>query len=421
MSKNTLFIRSLLLLAGFFMFFRIGGHTPLPFINIEAYVTVFSENDNSLLSMYNLMSGGSLARMSIFTLGIMPYITASIFVFMLQMFSESFKARMAEEDGTLKAEKLKRVFTIILAGIQSITLATVLLSSSDPNGMPLVSADSTTFYITTAASLIAGTFCAVWIANMITFIGFGSGLSILIMLNILTSMPANFYTIHSLYETGVISNYQITTLIAVVLAAFAMIILMENAERRVPVIKPDSTSGSKRTTHNLKANPVGIMPPIFAAICLSMPLQFMDFFPTNSEWILTLKSYISHGTVSYIFFFATLTFIFGFQMVKMTAPPQRLCDQFRHGSFIIPSISVGKDTDKYLKDMSRSLTIIGCIYMVVLCTIPELINYFMGIPLYLGGTSILIMVSTSVDMKNQSFEMLEGNKVVKLKDKLMES
>lgn len=420
MKTSKTFIKSLALILGFFLFFRLGGHTPLPFLNTEAYASLFAQNESSILQMYNLMSGGALERMSVFTLGVMPYITASIITFMMQAFSTAFKTKLQDEAGAFKLERLKRTLTIFIALGQSITLSTVLLSQNS-NGVSLVSAYPTTFYITTAAALITGTFCSVWIANMITYIGFGSGVSIMIMLNIVTSMPENFVTITSLHNNGVISNYQLTAFVLMIATAFAITIAMENAERRIPIIKPDQVAGSKRSVHTLKANPIGIMPPIFAAITLSMPIQFMQFFAGNSELFLQVKSFVSHGTVSYILAFSLLTFIFGFQMAKITSNSEKLCAQFRSAQFIIPTIALGKDTDRYLSNVNKSLVYIACSYIVILCAIPELINYSMGIPLYLGGTSIIIMIITSVDMKNQAFEMLDDNQSRTLHRKLMES
>lgn len=407
--KGQIFYKSLLYVAIALLFYRIGGHTPVPFLNVEAYSSLFSSSQEGILAIYNMMSGGSLSRMSVFTLGIMPYISASIIVFMFQLFSEKFKQLLAREDGKVQAEQIKRMLTVGIVIFQSYALSSVLLSQN-MNGVPLATISGFPFYVTTFLALLAGTFSCIWLANSITHIGFGSGVSILIMFGILSSLPANIVSITGMYENGVASGVDLSILIGVVVAGFFMVIAFENAERRISVIKPDSVMGSRKSYVPLKANPVGIMPPIFAAICLSMPISAMQMLGSNApSFLLTIKSWLAHGTLMYAMFYAVLVFMFGFMMSKVVADPKKLNDSFMSQNYIVPTVRPGRDTENYLTKVSMSLTVISCLYMVILCSIPEFINYYMGLPLYLGGTSILIMVSTCSEMKKNIFGMLEKN------------
>lgn len=413
---NRMFLKSLGILLGALLFYRVGGHTPIPYIDTDSFLKMFNEKSEGLLQIYNLMSGGNLSRMSIFTLGIMPYISASIILFIFQIFSEPYKAMLAAENGKIRSERYKRMITTVIVLFQSMTLSTVLLSQSTVMGS-LVTVSPIEFYITTFFALLTGTFCCVWLANQITAIGFGSGLSILIMFGILSSIPSNFITIKTMYLSGVISSMQILLLVAVVACGFLLVIAFENTERRVSVLKPDGVGGMRRTYYPFKANPVGIMPPIFAAICLSMPISALQLLGEKApSFLLLVKSSIAHGTIGYAVFYAVLVFVFGFGMARLINDPKKIGQSFHSQGLMIPTIRPGLDTTNYLYKLTFSLTFISCIYLVLLCSIPEFVNYYMGIPLYLGGTSILILVSTCSDMKKNVFSMLEKDNYAQISD-----
>jgi len=208
MKINSLFLRSLALLFVFFLLSRIGSHTPIPFINPMHFDELFSGKSNSALDLFNVMTGGALSRMSVFTLGLMPYISASLVIILFKFVSTAFSDKLNENGGSIVTEKYKRILTVLFVGIQSIALSNYLLSQSVAT-FPLVSSDipPIVFYITTFAGLLAGTFSSVWIANTITFIGFGSGISMLIMFNIMASIPSNIMTIRSMYDSSIITLF----------------------------------------------------------------------------------------------------------------------------------------------------------------------------------------------------------------------
>ncbi|MDK9790605.1 preprotein translocase subunit SecY [Vibrio sp. D431a] len=416
--SNTL-LKSIFMLCGFLLLYRVGSHTPIPFVNKEVFSEIFNNNANGLLGMYNIMNGGALSRMSVFTLGIMPYISASIVMFMFQLFHPDVKEMAKREDGRLKLEMMKRYLTVAIVFMQGITIATVLQSQS-VNGQPVATINGFAFYVTTILSLMAGTFSVVWIANVMTFIGFGSGTSLVIVFGILSSMPQNIITIATMAENGSLNMLSILSLIAFVLFSFVVVILFENTERRIPVQKPDRLVGSRKSYLTIKANPVGIMPPIFAAICLSMPVSMIQMLGNNApDFLIWVRNFVSHGSIGYAIFYATLVFVFGLGMARVVHNPDKMSEGLMRQGAIIPTMRPGKDTERYLKKVIYSLSLIACVYLVVLCSIPEFINYYMTIPLYLGGTSILILVSASSDMKKNIYGMLETNAYKDLENKLL--
>lgn len=406
---TPVFIKSVLLLLFFMFMYRVGSHIPIPFINKEIFSTVFNEKSDGILQIYNLINGGSLSRMSIFTLGIMPYISASIVIFLFQLFSERVKEIASKEDGKVKLEFIKRLMTVGIVLFQSITISTVL-QSQFVSGQSLTLVSGSVFYITTFLALLAGTLAVVWMANLITFIGFGSGVSLVIMFGVLSSLPENIVTIYKMFEGGGLSIISVLGFISIILVGFLVVVYFENAERRIPIIRPDRLTGQKKSHISFKANPIGIMPPIFAAISLSFPISFLQMLGESApSFLLRVQPYLTNGSIAYIVFFSVLTFVFGIAMTNSINNPTKVAESLNSQGVVIPSKRPGKETYEYIKSVIMSLTVIGCTYLVILCSIPEFINYFMGIPFYLGGTSILIIVSTSSDMRKNIFGMLEKN------------
>lgn len=410
------FFRAALTMAVCLLFFRIGSHTPIPHINKEVFDSLFQSNQNGVLQLVNIIGGGSLSRMSVFSLSIMPYITASIVIFVAQLMSDNVKEFAASERGKIKLEQIKRLITVFLVFTQSMTLSTILLSQNI-NGEPLATVSGFTFYVSTFLSLLTGTFIVVWLANIMTFVGFGAGTSLIIMFGILSSMPSNFFTISSMVNEGSATAVSVFALIAIVLICFTMVIYFENAGRRVATLKSDKYGGSRPSYVTFKANPIGMMPPIFAAIVISM------FVTTSSaisslmpDFLVTVKDRLVGGTPEFIALFSVLTFVFGFALKGAMLNPKKIANSLMMSSQVVRSLRVGFETEKYLSRLFQSLTFIACCYLVILCTIPEVINSYLGIPFYLGGTSILIMVSTASEMRKNIFGMMEGNAYKKVSE-----
>ena len=391
------------------LFFRIGSHTPIPHINKDVFDSLFESNKSGILQLINVIGGGSLSRMSVFSLGVMPYISASIILFVAQLFSSSVKDYASKEGGKIRMEQLKRLLTVFFVLTQSITLSTILLSQS-VNGHPLASVTGFSFYVSTFLSLLVGTFIVIWLANLMTFVGFGSGTSLIIMFGILSIMPSNIMTIMSMVEAGSATIISVLSLIVIVLISFFIVIYFENADRRIATLKGDKFGGTRPSFISFKANPVGMMPPIFAAIVLS---TFVSIITTVSrftpDFVVQLKNNLSGGSVEYIAIFAGLTFVFGFVLKRTILNPKNVISGLMSSGQIIRGLRFGRESEAYLDRLFTALTFIACCYLTVLCIIPELINAYMGIPFYLGGTSILIMVSTASEMRKNIFGMLEGN------------
>ena len=415
---NGTLIKSVFILLLGVVFFRIGSHVPIPFINKEVFSTLFQHNTNSILHMMDVMGGGSLSRMSVFTLGVYPYVTASLIIFWGQMFSKKIKEMSATEVGKVKIERTKRMLTVMFVFMQSATIATVLQSQS-LNGHSMTVIHGLPFYITTFAALLCGTLICVWLSTVLSFVGFGSGMSLIIMIGILSSLPTNIVTISRMVSNGSITAMSVVALITLVVMSLLCVVLAENATRRIPVLKPDRKTGSRISHIDLKANPIGFMPPIFAAISLSLPVSFLQLLGTNAPaFVLEIKNYLSHGSYSYVFFYSFLTFVFAIVMLRATVKTKNMADGFKSQGVVVRGIRAGRDTEVYLDKIMTSLTIVSAIYLIVLCSVPEIVNLFLGIPLYLGGTSILIMSSTASEARKCVIGMLNSNKYKGIEESL---
>lgn len=415
---NGILLKSIAILIFGILFFRIGSHTPIPFVNKEVFSTLFQNSTNGILHMMDVMGGGSLSRMSIFTLGVYPYVTASLIIFWGQMFSKDIKEMSATEIGKLKIERTKRLIAVGLVFVQSATIATVLQSQS-LNGHSMTLIHGVPFYITTFLSLLAGTFICVWLSTILSFVGLGSGMSLIIMIGILSSLPTNIVTISRMVSNGSITVMSVVALIVIVVLSLICVVLADNSSRRIPVMKPDRLAGARSSYIDLKANPVGFMPPIFAAISLSLPVSFLQLLGTNApSFVLQIKNYLSHGSYSYVFFYSLLTFIFAFIMLKATVKTKSMADGFKSQGIVVRGVRAGRDTEKYLDKIMTSLTIVAAIYLIILCSIPEVVNLFLGIPLYLGGTSILIMSSTASEARKCIIGMQNSSKYKDIEESL---
>lgn len=416
--NHTIF-KSVVLFLFALLFFRIGSHTPVPFIDKSVFHSIFEQQQNGALKLVNIMGGGSLSRMSVFTLGVFPYVTASLIIFGLQLTAPSIKELASTEKGKIQLEQAKRFLTVGIVFVHSMTISAVLQSQS-LNGHAMTTVSGLPFYITTFLSLLAGTFIVVWLSTVLSFVGLGSGMSLIIMIGILSSLPTNIMTISDMLNTGSVTVMSVTALIALVIGSLVAVVYAENAVRRIPVIKPDPIQGTRDSFIELKANPVGFMPPIFAAICLSMPVSMLQMLGSNApEFLLQLKSFLSHGSVGYIAFYALLTVVFSFVMLKATVKPEQMSESMKNQGMVIRTIRSGIDTRNYLDRVTTSLTVIASVYLIILCSIPEFVNLYLGIPLYLGGTSILIMASTASEARKNLISMLENSQYSSLEKKIL--
>ena len=243
-----------------------------------------------------------------------------------------------------------------------------------------------------------------------TFVGFGSGTSMIIMFGILSSMPSNFITISGMVSAGSATVVSVVALIAIILAGFLLVIYFENAERRIATLKGDKYGGTRPSYVTFKANPIGMMAPIFGASVTSTFITSTSTFGSlMPDFVISLKNTLSSGGLVFIVASGILTFVFGFALKDTMNNPIQVANGLVMQGTVIRSLRVGDETVSYLRRLFFALTFIASSYLVVLCTIPQLVHTYMGIPFYLGGTSILIMVSTASEMRKNIFGMLEGN------------
>ncbi|ELP6119158.1 TPA: preprotein translocase subunit SecY [Vibrio vulnificus] len=399
MTINNQILKTLMLLMGGLLFFRFGSHTPIPYINSAVFEELFKSEAGGVLQFLNLVGGGSLSRMSVFTLGIMPYISAGIMIYIFQLASPKFKELQGSEEGKIKVEQFKRLLTLFIVFSQSMAIARIL-EGQTINGEYVASLTGVNFYFTTFLALLSGTFIVVWLANTLTYIGVGSGVSLVILFGICASLPVTFTTMTDLLKSGSVSVVELSAIASVMLVALWVVIKVENGIRLVPVLKP-TREGVRQSTITFKANPVGIMPPIFSAISLSMPIALLDLFSGFSPvWVSNVKSWLSVGSFPHLIGFLVLTYVFGFVLSGVMLNPKKQAENLSNQGVVVKGYRPGYPTRDYLKRLFDALTLIACTYLVLICSIPELVQMSIGVPVYMSGTSILIIVSVSSDIRS---------------------
>jgi len=418
MTINNQILKTLLLLMGGLLFFRFGSHTPIPYINSAVFEELFKNEAGGVLQFLNLVGGGSLSRMSVFTLGIMPYISAGIMIYIFQLASPKFKELQGSEEGKIKVEQIKRFLTLFIVFSQSMAIAR-LLEGQTINGEYVASLSGVNFYFTTFLALLSGTFVVVWLANTLTFVGVGSGVSLVILFGICASLPITFTTMSDLVKSGSISVVEVSAIVSVMIVALWVVIKVENGTRLVPVMKP-TREGVRQSTITFKANPIGIMPPIFAAISLSMPIALADLFAGVSPvFVSNIKSWLSVGSFTHLVGFLVLTYVFGFVLAGVMLSPKKQAESLSNQGVVIKGYRPGHPTRDYLKKLFDALTLIACTYLVLICSIPELLQMSIGVPVYMSGTSILIIVSVSSDVRNGLLRLVNVSQAELKKEKVL--
>lgn len=395
--------RRLWFVLGALVVFRLGTFIPLPGINPAVFDDIFSKNSGGILGMFNMFAGGALSRMSIFALAIMPYISASI---IMQLASSVVPALMSlKKEGQSGHEKINqytRYLTVLITIVQGYGIAVGI------EGMGAAIAPGEIFRFTTVVSLLGGTMFIVWLGEQITQRGVGNGSSIIITAGILAELPKSIAGLLEMGRVGQISAVKIVTVAALMLGMAYIVVLVERAQRRITVQYPKRQVGGHMMTGDashlpLKINPTGVIPPIFASSILLLPVAIADFAAQggNHEWLSKFSEVMTRGGAVYMSLFAFLIVFFTFFYTAVVFNPQETADNLkRHGGFIL-GIRPGKATADYLDYVLTRLTVLGAFYLVALCIVPEILTRQMAIPFFLGGTTLLIVVSVIMDFMVQ--------------------
>jgi preprotein translocase subunit SecY len=389
-----------------FIIYRLGTHIPIPGVDVMALASYQHNLQGGLFGMFNMFSGGAFSRMAIFALNIMPYITASIIV---QLMAASYPSlnelRKEGEVGRRKLNQYTRYLTVILALVQGFGLASGIQGQTAMvNGevVALVANPGLAFQIQTALTICAGSMFMMWLGEQINVRGIGNGISLLIFAGIVAEFPKMIARVFELARTGSVSELFVLAIVVGAAAVIFAIVYMETAVRKVAIQYP-KRAGQYGTASNdsnhlpLKLNLAGVIPPIFASALLMVPLTMASYAP-EAQWARFVGQYLSPGHIPYLIIFVTLIVFFCFFYVATVAfNPTETADNLKRQGAFIPGIRPGESTAKYLDNLATRLTVIGAAYLSVICAVPDLLHRDATLPFYIGGTSLLIIVSVTID------------------------
>ena len=378
--------------------YRLGAHIPLPGIDAAAMAALFKSNAQGILGMFDMFAGGAVRRMTIFALNIMPYISASIIMQLLTAVSPTLEQLKKEgEAGRKKINQYTRYGTVLLAAVQAYGIAIGLEASSG-----VVPNPGWLFRFSTVVTLTGGTIFLMWLGEQITARGVGNGISLIIFSGIVANLPIALVQMLELGRTGQTSALFILILLVMAVAVITFIVFMERAQRRIIIQYPKRQVGNKlfggESSHlPLKLNSSGVIPPIFASSLLLLPATAAGFSGTAPGWLGSITAFLGHGQPAYMLAYVSLIVFFSFFYTAIVVNPNDTADNLkRHGGFI-PGIRPGKNTAEYLDYVLTRLTVLGSAYLAAVCLLPEILISRYSVPFYFGGTSLLIVVSVTMD------------------------
>ena len=388
--------------------FRLGTFIPLPGIDPHILSEIFERNSGGILGMFNMFAGGALERMTIFALNIMPYISASIIIQLGQSVIPSLMALKKEgEAGHRKVTQYTRYLTVLITIIQGYGIAVGLESMTGSAGLSAVVMPGFIFRFTTIVSLVGGTMFIVWLGEQITARGVGNGSSLIITVGIIANIPSALAQTFELGRVGSMSAPVILMLMAMVLGLIYLIVFVERAQRKIIIQYPKRQAmgrmASAESSHlPLKINPTGVIPPIFASSLLLLPITIANLSAENGPvWVQNLSQMLSHGQPLYLALYAFLIAFFAFFYTAIVFNPEETAENLKkHGGFVA-GIRPGKNTADYLDYVITRLTVLGAVYLVGLCILPEVLISKLSVPFVLGGTTLLIVVQVTMDFVTQ--------------------
>ncbi|WP_305095643.1 preprotein translocase subunit SecY [Croceibacterium aestuarii] len=399
---------------GALVVFRFLSFVPLPGVNPLVLETLYDQTRGGILDLFNTFSGGSLQRMSLIALGVMPYITSSIVVQLAAALHPSLMALKKEgEAGRKKLNQYTRYGAVLLCAIQGWFLATGLEAYGASSGLQAVINPGLLFKITAVINLIGGTMFLLWLGEQITSRGIGNGVSLIIMAGIIAQFPTFAANLFEGGRTGSVSMFVIVAIIAVIVGLVIFICFVERAQRRLLIQYPKRASAkgmmqADRSHLPLKLNTAGVIPPIFASSLLVLPLTITQFagnsLNTDSMFysvVQTLNQYLGRGQPLHMALYALGIIFFCFFYTSVVFNPEETAENLKKNGGFIPGIRPGKNTEKYLDYVLDRITVIGALYLTLVCVTPEFLVNETGIQLFLGGTSLLIVVNVTVDTISQ--------------------
>ena len=404
-SKATELKKRLWFTLGCLVVFRLGTYVPMPGVNPAIFAEIFARQAGGILGMVNMFAGGALGRMTIFALGIMPYISASIIMQLMSAISPRLEQLKKEgEAGRKKINQYTRYGTVILAALQAYGIAVGVEGMS---GSAVIN-PGIFFRVSAVITLTGGTIFLMWLGEQITARGVGNGISLIIFAGIVAELPSALVNTLELGRTGALSTLFIIALFIMAVGVIAFIVFMERAQRRILVQYPKRQQGNRMTggsaTHlPLKLNTSGVIPPIFASSLLLLPMTIAGFSANGQgpDWLTTATAFLGRGQPLYLALYVGLIVFFAFFYTAVVFNPSDTADNLKKFGGFIPGIRPGKNTADYLDYVLTRLTTVGAIYLSAVCVLPEILISNFSVPFYFGGTSLLIVVTVTMDTVGQ--------------------
>lgn len=400
--------RRLLFVLGALVVFRIGAFIPVPGVDPVALAALFDQQRGTIIDMFNMFSGGALGRLSVFALGVMPYISAAIIMQLLTAVSPTLEQLKKEgESGRRKITQYTRYLTVGLAAFQALGI-TIAVEGQVIGAVPVVIDPGWTFRIVAASTLVTGTIFLMWLGEQVTERGVGNGISIIIFASIVVGLPAAIGGTLELARTGELHAFTVIFFLVMAVAVTAFVVFVERGQRRIPVHYAKRQQGRRvyagQVSHlPLKLNMAGVIPPIFASSIILFPATLGSWFGNSEgmEWLANIASTLSPGQPIYVLLFAIAIIFFCFFYTALQFNPNDTAENLKKSGAFIPGIRPGEQTARYVDGVMTRLTLVGAIYITAVCLLPEFLIVYWRVPFYFGGTSLLIIVIVVMDVMAQ--------------------
>lgn len=398
----------LLFVLGAFIVYRIGAHIPVPGIDPNALAAMFKQQSGSILDMFNMFSGGALMRLSLFALGIMPYISASIIMQLMTIVIPAMEQLKKEgESGRRKISQFTRYGTVVLAMFQSIGIS-IALQNQTAGGLAVVIQPGFGFVMVTTITLVTGTIFLMWLGEQITERGIGNGISLIIFAGIVSGLPNAIHGTLELASTGEMNSAFIIVLFALAIFVTGIVVFVERGQRRITINYPKRQQGNKVYAGQtsflpLKLNMAGVIPPIFASSIILFPATIAGWFGNidGFTWLQDISTVLSPGQPVYVICYALAIIFFCFFYTALVFNSKETADNLKKSGAFLPGIRPGIQTTNYIDKVMTRLTLIGAIYITLICLLPEFLIVYWNVPFSFGGTSLLIIVVVVMDFISQ--------------------
>lgn len=398
----------LIFVLGALFVYRIGSHIPVPGIDPKALAVMFEQQSGSILDMFNMFSGGALMRLSLFALGIMPYISASIIMQLMTVVIPKMEQLKKEgESGRRKISQFTRYATVVLATFQAIGIS-LALQNQTAGGLSVVLNPGIGFIFITAITLVTGTVFLMWLGEQVTERGIGNGISMIIFAGIVSGLPKAIGGTLELARTGEMNGAFIILLFLLSISVTALVVFVERGQRRILINYPKRQQGKKlyggqSSFLPLKLNMAGVIPPIFASSIILFPATIAGWFGNGEglSWLQDIATMLSPGQPIYVLFYATAIIFFCFFYTALVFNSKETAENLKKSGAFLPGIRPGIQTAAYIDKVMTRLTLIGAFYITLVCLLPEFLIVYWNVPFYFGGTSLLIIVVVVMDFISQ--------------------